>query len=72
MLHIHTVGMIGQEVLGQQGVRDCACDQIGAGHDGCLSLVMAKGHRSRVGGGLWDNNPTKIFGTPPGPLKGVF
>ena len=50
MLHIHTVGMIGQEVLGQQGVRDCACDQIGAGHDGCLSLVMAKGHRSRVGG----------------------
>ena len=33
---------------------------------------MAKGHRSRVGGGLWDNNPTKIFGTPPGPLKGVF
>ena len=42
MLHIHTVGMIGQEVLGQQGVRDCACDQIGDGHDGCLSLVWLR------------------------------
>ena len=45
VLHVHVLGMDGQQVLGLQGVGDCACDQGGGEHDDVLWLVMTKGYR---------------------------
>ena len=39
VLHVHVVVMAGLQVLGLQGVGDCACDQGGQGGGGVISLL---------------------------------
>ena len=39
VLHVHVVVMAGLQVLGLQGVGDCACDQGGQGVGGVISLL---------------------------------
>ena len=49
VMHVHAVGMDGQQVLGLQGVGDCACDQGGGEHDGFVS----GGYREQLIGSFW-------------------
>ena len=39
VLYVHVVVMAGLQVLGLQGVGDCACDQGGQGGGGVISLL---------------------------------